>query len=80
MLSVTEIVDNDSGPLETMVLTDITQEGVIDFYTENGPSIEQNIFATGNSYDIRIIVTKVSALPVPAAIWLFGSGLLGFPG
>jgi len=32
---------------------------------------------TGNYYAIAVLDGNVSAVPVPAAVWLFGSGLLG---
>jgi len=39
-------------------------------------------FLNGKSYDLRLegIITKTSAVPVPAAVWLFGSGLVGLAG
>ena len=37
-------------------------------------------FNAGNSVDQIRILSAVSAVPVPASIWLFGSGLVGLPG
>lgn len=39
-----------------------------------------NIQHPGSGNDALWSITQVSAVPVPAAVWLFGSGLLGLVG
>ena len=52
-------------------ITSINLEGINDF---GGFSL--NLIGT-NTYDGEFFVNEVSAVPVPAAAWLFGSGLIG---
>ena len=33
-----------------------------------------------NSYNMSVTAAGISAVPVPAAVWLFGSGLIGLIG
>jgi hypothetical protein len=42
--------------------------------------IQYDYFKTYNSYAWAVQSGDVSAVPVPAALWLFGSGLLGLVG
>jgi len=37
-------------------------------------------FLTGSASSLSIDNINVSAVPIPAAVWLFGSGLLGLVG
>jgi hypothetical protein len=49
-----------------------------DFFFFNGP---QSFFSKGlNGYGWAVRAGDVSAIPVPAAVWLFGSGLVGLVG
>ena len=43
-------------------------------------TVVPGINASAYSYEWRVTVEKVSAVPIPAAIWLFSSGLLGIVG
>jgi len=58
---------------------------IVDFYDILGPG-EYRLVAKANPYFIEadsrydINATFVSAVPVPAAVWLFGSGLIGVIG
>jgi hypothetical protein len=47
-----------------------------------GSPIQAGLFPGFNAhFDITSLhVTSISAVPVPAAVWLFGSGLLGLIG
>jgi hypothetical protein len=31
-----------------------------------------------DQHDVRLVVDSVAAVPVPSALWLFGSSLIGF--
>ena len=74
-----------------IVTTSINTSGQTDFTTTlgqlslgtddgiGGSPMTTGPFAPGNfNYDFTsLTVTGVSAVPVPAAVWLFGSGMLG---
>jgi len=61
------------GSLDNDV-TNINLEGVNDF-----GSFTLNQTAS-NTYNGSFIVNELSTVPVPAAVWLFGSGLIGLVG
>ncbi|MFK5947582.1 MAG: VPLPA-CTERM sorting domain-containing protein [Methylococcales bacterium] len=53
-----------------------TDDGIGGSPMDNGPFTNFNA-----NFDMTsITVTKISAIPVPAAVWLFGSGLVGLAG
>jgi len=69
----------------------ITAGGITDLTAAFTPALEFNptahyyAFIAGGSVapvtvDVNLTVNSISAVPVPAAIWLFGSGLLGLLG
>jgi len=69
----------------------ITAGGITDLTAAFAPALEFNpaahyyAFIAGGSVapvtvDVNLTVNSISAVPVPAAIWLFGSGLLGLLG
>ncbi len=62
-----------------------------DFYAlagTNGANADFDSYLTGfddlgslyGDWQTNVIITPVSAVPVPAAVWLFGSGLIGLAG
>lgn len=66
---------NDISSLVTNV------SGQFDEYNFNGITGTEYLFwADGDSDSFRIDQMEVSAVPVPSAVWLFGSGLLGLVG
>ena len=72
---LTDFNGNDSSPLVSNVA------GQFDEYNFNNISGSQIlIWADGNSDSFRIDRFEVSAVPVPAAVWLFASGLLALTG
>ena len=40
---------------------------------------DYEVFREGNS-EVGIYMVRTSAVPIPAAVWLFGSGLIGLVG
>lgn len=54
-------------------ITDVTEFG-FDLFDLPGTTVN------GWEYDVDNIVLNTSAVPVPAALWLFGSGLMGLIG
>ncbi len=75
---VTLLVDHDDGVSSPLVTNVLNQS---DEYIFNGITGTEFIFwADGGSDDFRIDTLRVSAVPVPAAAWLFMSGLLGLAG
>ena len=50
-------------------------------YSATAP-VSDLIFNTGNEYKLYLVGTigAASAVPVPAAVWLFGSGLISLVG
>jgi hypothetical protein len=51
--------------------------GVIDIVLGNVISVEINLGGPGSGFLRNIAAGSVSAVPVPAAVWLFGSALAG---
>jgi len=41
------------------------------------PSLPLYAFFSGGAYDVGTLTMSVQSVPIPAATWLFGSGLLG---
>ncbi len=76
---VTLLVDyNANSSSSPLVTNDLIQ---FDQYTFNTIVGTEFLFwADGNSDSFRIDRMEVTAVPVPAAVWLFGSGLLGLFG
>ena len=68
--SVTDL-DNRSTVLFRLVDTSVTATGAI-----NGGAVG----TAGTGRVDNVVVSAVSAVPVPAAVWFFGSGLLGLAG
>ena len=72
-------VDNASGTsLEGLgIMTDGNMSELVLAYNDNitlaGPGMDAD-------YDDMLVRAEFSAVPVPAAVWLFGSGLLGLIG
>lgn len=44
------------------------------------PQMRISMFDDGSDFDLVTTVASVSTVPVPAAVWLFGSGLIGLTG
>ncbi len=57
---------------------DALPAGLPDYYFENVLSLGSEIVSPGDFVDYHLVT--VSAVPVPPAIWLFGSALAGFVG
>ena len=75
---VTRLVDHNSNDVSVLVNNVAGQE---DEFTFNGVSGTTFVFwADGPSDAFRLDRMTVSAVPVPAAVWLFVSGLLGLAG
>lgn len=51
---------------------------ILGFSRDGGQSFEDYTFAAENSYTTAEIYGRIQAVPVPAAVWLFASGLLTF--
>jgi hypothetical protein len=69
-------VDNASGTsLEGLgIMTDDNMSDLVLAYNDNA-------LGTGDAdYDDMLVRAEFSAVPIPAAVWLFGSGLLGLIG
>lgn len=69
-------VDNASGTsLEGLgIMTDDNMSDLVLAYNDNA-------LGTGDGdYDDMLVRAEFSAVPIPAAVWLFGSGLLGLIG
>jgi hypothetical protein len=69
-------VDNASGTsLEGLgIMTDGNMSDLVLAYNDNA-------LGTGDAdYDDMLVRAEFSAVPIPAAVWLFGSGLLGLIG
>ena len=76
---VSILVDyNADSPATPLVTNDPVQFDY--YYFNNITGTEFLIWADGNSDSFRIDQMTVSAVPVPAAVWLFASGLLGLAG
>ena len=66
---------------DSSALGAVNNTSQFDEYTFNNiVGTEFLIWADGSSDGFRIDRLEVSAVPVPAAVWLFGSGLLGLAG
>ena len=64
----------DTLPIAALKLDDVVTNWVSD-------SLDYHITGTaGTAPEMYLASMKVSAVPVPAAVWLFGSALLGFVG
>jgi len=61
------------GNLESIVYADCTQAGMMGKFCMTGSSL----VGTMNAVPFSLTISEVSAVPVPAAVWLFGSALLG---
>lgn len=71
------------------IVTDESMDSVYNFsfmFAHNASDLALNFSATGlqgladESWGLDNVQVEVSAVPVPAAVWLFGSGLLGLIG
>lgn len=76
-------VFNFTGPNDNFIVGISTDNGAswyADIGSSPGPANSQQLsFAVENGTFV-VDVGKVPAVPVPAAVWLFGSGLLGMVG
>jgi len=72
-IGATTIVDQNTGILNLEGIGTISGNGFD--VTPTSWTLSAN--DTGNSYSMTIAAT---AVPIPAAVWLFGSGLLGLIG
>ena len=72
-------VDNASGTnLDGLgIMTSTTMSDLVLVYNDNPRLIGTGMDA---DYDNMLVRAEFSAVPVPAAVWLFGSGLLGLMG
>ena len=70
--AVSEIALLENGFLSTVV--DIDEAGISGFQFISPLTLQQDSSYTGGMF------VELSAVPVPAAVWLFGSGLLGLIG
>ena len=73
------------GSIDGLVRVSITGSGSVTFDTDTiEASVGQGVNSSGVSGNLNFNPTinsiTVSSVPVPAAVWLFGSGLLGFIG
>jgi len=71
VLNVWDVIDNGDGLLgseDTLLPTDVDGDGFVGFTLINGPFPGSSFTSTANAS---------SVVPVPAAVWLFGSGLIG---
>jgi len=74
-------VDTSNGSFLTVVLTDSPDETVNPFFNFVMDAGKHYILElTRMSSDLAFARTDISAVPLPGAIWLFGSALLGFLG
>ncbi len=64
------------------------EDGVQDFVTAPGGTFDPNaignyqfaIQVSGGGFNLETVAMEVQTVPIPAAVWLFGSGLLGLVG
>jgi len=63
-------LSNSGGTLNILSYGDGTLSGIYDSELNGGPN-------PSSYYQVAIIGGSVSTVPVPAAVWLFGSALLG---
>ena len=72
--------DNDNYVKHATVAIDLIGEddyGSVTLYRDS-----QNLddYYHGSDYESGVALVRISAVPVPAAVWLFGSGLIGLIG
>ena len=74
--------DSAPGYIETidLYLTALTDELHIDLFRCSTGSVEGNDCQITNGNDFAPFSHDATVVPVPAAVWLFGSGLLGMVG
>jgi len=72
--------NTDAVVVSDTFLTDISVENNLPFLTFVMQAGQQYVLALTTDTSISAITTSVSAVPLPGAIWLFGSALLGFLG
>jgi len=75
---VSILVDYNANEVSSLVTNDPLQFD--HYYFNNIVGTEFLIWADGDTDSFRIDEMIVSAVPVPAAVWLFGSGLFGLIG
>lgn len=72
------------GPIDTYVYTyqwDLTGQSVSSFSVNWGQLVHTGVIALQlEQSDTFTASSEIAAVPVPAAVWLFGSGLLGLAG
>jgi len=74
-LTSLSIVDQNSG------LLSLAGSGILSGNGKEATVAIWDFSATGlNNYNMSVTAAGVAAVPVPAAIWLFGSGLIGLIG
>lgn len=74
---------NFGGPLDTYVYTfqwDVTGLGVTDFNIDWGQLAHTGVMALQLEQSDTFSIANASIVPIPAAVWLFGSGLMGLVG
>lgn len=74
---ITYLVDHNASDVSPFVTNAATTDK---FFIHNITGTDFIIWADGDSDSFRVGGLDVSAVPVPAAIWLFASGLLGLVG
>ena len=71
-----------SSMLDLCMMTDCASSGWSNFTAAYGINNNGDItgYGTIDGQQHAFLLTNISAVPVPAAVWLFGSGLLGLIG
>ena len=70
--------NSGGGPLAFISSSSIDPSGSVGFSTTMGN--DYLIRLTGTSGDVGNYTMQLATVPIPAAIWLFGTALIGFVG
>lgn len=73
------IASDDDGGQDTLslLIATVSSNGVLNFAVSGYPDFD---FASGSNNQFGQYQLTLTAVPLPAAVWLFGSGLLGLMG